>query len=188
VLAGNKRRSQRRRGEQLCRPRLNKGRPAGRRQLRASPPRPCPIGHRPRRDPMPWFSRVLRGTFTGVVALAWTTSAPAIDWPGHRRPTCPPYDAPCFGYHFTTWRTWPIECTGPEPSTVASPVPSASITVPIPAKDQPTKTPPSKDQGGTGGGHPIKQSSQPPQTKPQRRLEEAPVDDTPPSVFLPRAR
>jgi hypothetical protein len=137
---------------------------------------------------MAWFYHFLKGSIAGVVALGLTASSSGGDWMAHRRPTCPPYNSPCFGYYFTTWRTWPIECTGPEPSTVASPVPSASITVPIPAKDQPTKSPQSKDQGGTDGGHPIKQSSQPPQTKPQCRLEEAPVDDTPPSVFLPRAR
>ena len=132
---------------------------------------------------MAWLSRVLKGCITGVVALACTSSSPAADWLAHRRPTCPPYDTPCFGYHFTTWRTWPNECAGPEPSIVVAPVPSPTPTAPTPRKDQPAK-----GQSGKNGSHQVKPVSQGSQSKSPGATEEVSPSDTPPSVFLLRSR
>jgi hypothetical protein len=46
----------------------------------------------------------------------------------HKKPCCPPYCAPCFGYNPPQWRPWPLECSpchgaviGPAPDSLPPP-------------------------------------------------------------------
>lgn len=55
----------------------------------------------------------------------------AGDFLGHKRPCCPPYCSPTFGYYPTAWRPWPsVFAEGYNPAPGAAPA-----TLPMPAPE-----------------------------------------------------
>ena len=80
----------------------------------------------------------------GLTSLLASSRALAHDQIGtYRRPVCPPYCSPCYGYYQPTWRPWPTECERPPAAVIeAAPAPSA-------AKPQTLREKPAKDKKET---------------------------------------